>query len=644
MKEEVWSAIPFDLVPSPMTTNILKPATIPSVQHIADGVPRFSVPVLFEDTEAEIAASVEAHGGVEAEIRAFLDSQLETGDVLVDLNPGYGFVALSATTAPGGMPTVLVAGLSAERLGALRDAAADAGGWIDPVDASDRDTLLSAIDARLEPEGRVFVHAVAANIPWLCAVLGDLIESGRVLAICVSDAFESPDWPEASAALASSHMTPCMLVEQEGDAVIIPCRGIPTAPVIALPDALTAPSDPSAVEVAAPDPVAAADPAPSENPSDVPISHAHVLRPDGRWSPTRDGFSLIAPHSRTGYGVAGAHLLRALQQGGVPVTFFPIGPIDRTITENPDIATAVQGQGTFRNDTPSVRLSQQFDLALHVGHGRHVAYTIFELDRFTNRERHHLQQQDAILVCSNWARQVCLDNGITDRPVHVVPLGVDRAVFHEGVPATPGPETVFLQVGKLEARKGQRELLSAFEAAFTPKDPVRLVLACANPFISRTELDALLSPFRRSPMASRITVHTTELPSLRDVAALMATADCGVFPVRAEGWNLEALEMLSMGKTIIASNCTAHIEYMTRDNARLISIDRFEPVAANPDAGRWAAWGASQHEQLVAHLRDVHTTRQQGKLGRNEAGIRTAEYYSWSHAADSLLHALHAIV
>jgi glycosyltransferase involved in cell wall biosynthesis len=186
------------------------------------------------------------------------------------------------------------------------------------------------------------------------------------------------------------------------------------------------------------------------------------------------------------------------------------------------------------------------------------------------------------------------------------------------------------------------ELLRAFEAAFTPRDSVRLVLSCGNPFITRAEQDALLEPFRLSPMGTRITLLTNELPSLHDVAALMASADCGVFPSRAEGWNLEALEMLSMGKPVIATSCTAHTEYLNRDNARLIVVDGFEAVPSG--VGQWAAWGARQHEQLVTHLRDVHERKQQVGVARNDSGIRTAQRYSWQHSVDALVRALDAIV
>jgi glycosyltransferase involved in cell wall biosynthesis len=645
-----------------MSTALSSASAIPSVQQIADGVPRFRVPLSSDDPAFATVSAAESAGGVEAEVRAFLDAQLGTGDVLLDINPGFGFVALNATTAPNGMPTVFVAGLPIDRMQQLQDVAADAGGWLESIDVTDAAALMATIDSRLEPEGRVFVHAVAANAPWICQALHTLIETGRVLAICVSDAFEAERWPDAEAALSSAGFTACMVVEQNDEAVMVPCAGHPTAPVIALPTSLVL-TEPTHVDEAPPAPDAIDAPGATDHAHDTSAMSAAIPAaiPDtipatipaqwtSRWNATRDGFALIAPHSRTGYGVTGAHLLKALQQRGIPMTFFPIGPLDRTLTDNAQLIDAVRAQGAYRSDVPSVRLSQQFDLALHVGRGRHVAFTIFELDRFTVRERHHLMQQDAVLVCSNWAREVCLQNGIDDRPIHVVPLGVDREVFHEHVtPTTTWNDTVFMQVGKLESRKGQLELLRAFEAAFTPKDAVRLVLSCGNPFITRAELDAQLSPFRRSPMASRIVLMTNELASLRDVASLMAGADCGVFAVRAEGWNLEALEMLSMGKTIIATSATAHTEYMTRDNARLVTIDGFEPAqphaGVRPDAsgGRWASWGASQQEQLVSHLRDVHAAKQSGALAPNAAGIRTAQYYSWQHSADAMLRALDAI-
>jgi glycosyltransferase involved in cell wall biosynthesis len=339
--------------------------------------------------------------------------------------------------------------------------------------------------------------------------------------------------------------------------------------------------------------------------------------------------------------VTGAHLLRALQQRGIPVAFFPMGGVDPTLCDNPELQEALAAQARFPETAPSVRLSQALDLAMHAGRGPRVGFPIFESDTFSPRELHHLRTQDMLLVCTPWARDVLRANGLTSVPVHLVPLGADPAVFHPDVAAVRrADETVFLQVGKLEARKGQLELLRAFESAFTPADPVRLVLACHNPFVAPEAFEALLAPFRRSPMARRITLQVTELPTAQDVAALMAGADCGVFPARAEGWNLELVEMLAMAKPVIATAATAHTAYLSSENARLIELGAPEPAAAGGFLGTWGSWGTSQHEQLVVALRDVHAARQAGSLGVNLPGLATARGLTWDASAGALLAAL----
>lgn len=632
------------------TTSSL-PATIPSAQLIADGIPRFQIPACPQDPSWEVAVELEASGGVSAEIRAFLDAQLETGDVLLDLAPGFGFVALSATTAVGGLPTVFVGGLSDSRLQALQDAAVDVGGWLESIDIDAGTDLADLLDTRLDMEGRVFVHVATDDVAEISRHLQPLMAQGRVLAICLPDAHIVDDWASANRALNEAGMTACMLVEQDGEPVMVRVGGTPTAPVIAIPSELAGDTPTARIEsVEAEEDIGLVDnlfPAPSADGSShtTPTVAFTPIVAQPRWNALRDGLSFISSHSRTGYGVTGAHVLRAMQQRGVPVAFFPLGVVDRTLAENPQLHQAINLQDAYRPDVPSVRLSQQFDLAMHVGRGAHVAYTIFELDTFTPRELHHLASQDAIFVCSEWARQLCLDNGLTETPLHIVPLGVDRTIFNENIGAKrrwPN-ETVFMQVGKLEPRKGQLDLLRAFEDAFTSTDKVRLVLSCGNPFVSKADLDALLRPFRTSPLASRITLLTDELPTQADVAELMAAADCGVFAARAEGWNLEALEMLSMGKSVIATDYSAHTEFMNPSNSRLIAIDSTEVAYPGKHPGRWASWGTRQHDQLVTQLREVHVQKGQGALALNAAGIATAQDFSWDASADALIRSLYAI-
>jgi glycosyltransferase involved in cell wall biosynthesis len=305
--------------------------------------------------------------------------------------------------------------------------------------------------------------------------------------------------------------------------------------------------------------------------------------------------NFIAPFCRTGYGITGAHLLQSMMALDAEVSFFPLGSVDKSILPFPELDAALSAQDHFDRSAASVRLAQQFDLALHVGNGPRVGFPIFELDRFDRRSLHHLHSQDRLLVCSEWARGVLRQNGIWKTPVDIVPLGVDRNVFHEKLPAGTTADTQFLSVGKLESRKGQLELLRAFESAFTPGDAVRLTLICANPFVTEKEMEALCKPFRSSKMARRITMVTKPYATQHDVARAMAMSDCGVFVSRAEGWNLEALEMLSCGRQVIATDYSAHTEFLTGTNARLIAVDGVEQ-ASTGQPGAWATWQQRQHD------------------------------------------------
>ena len=56
----------------------------------------------------------------------------------------------------------------------------------------------------------------------------------------------------------------------------------------------------------------------------------------------------------------------------------------------------------------------------------------------------------------------------------------------------------------------------------------------------------------------------------------MSKVDVGIFPSRAEGWNLEILELMSCGKHIITTNYSAHTEFCNKENALLVDIDELE--------------------------------------------------------------------
>ncbi len=356
--------------------------------------------------------------------------------------------------------------------------------------------------------------------------------------------------------------------------------------------------------------------------------------------------NLLTPLGQIGYGYPGRYILKELTMAGVRVALFPIGNVEFLGGDERDpVRIGLANAGTYDSKAPSVRICIPQVQAEHVGRGKHAGFPFFELDRFDAYEVHHLSQLDVILLTSRWAADVVRSHGITV-PTAVVPLGVDRSIFHEpsddGDRARkPGP-TVFVNIGKWERRKGHDFLLEAFCNAFTPRDDVAIKMLSHNYTFSQQDNDAWARLFLQSAMGSRVQL-VPRLATQHAVADLIAGCDCGVFPSRAEGWNLGLLECMSVGLNVIATDYSGHTEFASQANCRLVHVNRTEPAYDGQwckGQANWAELGASQMEQMVHHLRDVHRLKQEGNLARNDAGIATARALTWRRTAEAVLKAV----
>lgn len=354
--------------------------------------------------------------------------------------------------------------------------------------------------------------------------------------------------------------------------------------------------------------------------------------------------NLSAPINDLGYGVAGLNILKALAKSH-EVALFPIGQVH--ITSQPDadlFKQCVENAKSYDDQAPSVRIYHQDSLAEHIGRGVRVGFPFFELAPLTPEEVYHANKMDVYVVASEWAKEVAINSGVTT-PVKVVNLGVDREIFHPApteLSKTPfGRATVFFNVGKWEVRKGHDILLSAFNKAFSPTDNVLLRMCCSNPFLGEGNMN-WARHYLTSKMggAGRIEVLGNRLPNQAAVAVFMNEGDVGVFPARAEGWNLDLLEALSMGKQVITTDYSAHTEFVNYDNSHLITVTETEVAVDGVwfhGQGDWAKLGDDQEEQLITHMRSLHNRKQSGEDLTNHAGMDTAIAFNWDQSAMNLL-------
>lgn len=340
------------------------------------------------------------------------------------------------------------------------------------------------------------------------------------------------------------------------------------------------------------------------------------------------------PICSTGYGVATYNICKQL----INKFNLYIMPISNTIPiEYNDISESFLWNKSisYNSEYPSIKIWHQNDLFSHLSKTRRIGFPIFELDTFSDLEISSMSSCDDLFVCSQWAQQILDKYNLKSS---VVPLGVDTEIFKPSSINRYG-KTIFLNCGKWEIRKGHDILVNAFNQAFTHNDNVELWMMSDN--IVLPEINEHWEKlYKTSKLSDKIKIIPYQATH-KDVFNIMRQADCGVFPSRAEGWNLELLEMMACGKTVITTNYSAHTEYCTGSNALLINIDDLE--LANDglwfhNNGFWASLGTSQFEQLVQHMRSVHQKKNENGSQSivNQNGIITASKFSWANSAECI--------
>ena len=363
----------------------------------------------------------------------------------------------------------------------------------------------------------------------------------------------------------------------------------------------------------------------------------------------------MAPINQLGYGVASLNILKALQEK-TEVALFPIAQPQVTNQADADaVRRGIETANTFDSNAPCIKIWHQNQMAERIGSGKFIGFPIFELDTFNSLEKHHLNSCDEFMVCSQWAKGIVMDQcppisyrGVPieefadESRVHVVPLGVDTRIFAGDMlrvlPDSRPSSTVFFNCGKWEVRKGHDILIDAFKKAFPGDEDVQLWMMCQNPFNSPDE-DKYWHDKYNDPRVKII----PRVESQEEVYNIMRKTDCGVFPARAEGWNLEALEMMACGKQVIITDFSAHTEFCTEENSMLVTIDDTEIAYDGKwfhGQGNWAKIGDKQIQQIAQHMNNVHKSVQNHENTFNTAGVETAEKFSWQNSAQKIMEAL----
>jgi glycosyltransferase involved in cell wall biosynthesis len=270
-----------------------------------------------------------------------------------------------------------------------------------------------------------------------------------------------------------------------------------------------------------------------------------------------------------------------------------------------------------------------------------IGFTMLEVDRLPASWVEQANQMDEIWTPTTWGKEVFHTSGV-QRPIYVVPLGVDPAYFFPGELRTQLRErTIFVSVFEWGKRKGWDILLQAYRKAFRPTDPVLLLLKidAREPAVNPIQELASKLPAGNSPPVHLI--YNQKLP-LERLTELYRGTDCFVLPSRGEGWGMPILEAMSCGIPAIATNWSGTTAFLHEANGYPLPWHSLVPTGLEAPHYRDARWAEPDVSALVELLRHVAANPAERQQKGAQAAL-DARQWTWERAVDAVYQRLATI-
>ena len=194
--------------------------------------------------------------------------------------------------------------------------------------------------------------------------------------------------------------------------------------------------------------------------------------------------------------------------------------------------------------------------------------TFYELDAPTEQEINIIENQEKVLVSSNYTKQIFEDQGLDN--VDFVPLFFDEENFNiKDKKYFDDGRITFNTTGKLEKRKNHAKMIKAWAKKYGNNPKYFLQAAVFNTFLSPEDNNKLISEILENKKYFNINFlgYMTKNDLYNDY---LNSGDIVLGCSGGEGWGLPEFHSVGLGKHAVILNATAYKDWANKDNAVLL--------------------------------------------------------------------------
>lgn len=299
--------------------------------------------------------------------------------------------------------------------------------------------------------------------------------------------------------------------------------------------------------------------------------------------------------------------------------------------------------------------------------GRKIAYTMIESSSLHKDYCNKLNLMDELWVPSNFGKQLMQKSNIHP-PIYVMPLGVDIGRYKPNCGimnfGSAMRDFKFLCIARYSYRKGFDIMLRAFLEEFSGEENVSLLMA-TNPIrvmAGKMGNDAIIEDFNN--IKGLVNKKEEEFPHValyskpineRDVPKIYNSCNAFCLISRGEGFSLTVLEAAACGLPVIASNVTAHTDFLKQDNSFLVEPDGELQAKVNGNMSNMAKlchfydgqtfpnFSETGVTQTREHMRYIFENYKEAKVKADKLRNLIINNYTWDMAIDKIYKRLRDI-